>query len=237
MRNPFKAALARREPQIGLWLSMAIPYTRRGLRDRRLPVAADRRRARAQRRAQHARAIAGRRAVPGAPGGARGRRRPGLIKQLLDIGAQTLLVPMVDTPEQAARARRGHALSAAGHARCRRRRGARLALGRAARLPATSPTTRSACWCRRRRRPRSANLEAICAVDGVHGVFIGPADLAASMGHRGTAGASRGAGGDRTGHPDHRRQRQGRRHADRRYRSWRGATWNSARASSRSAST
>lgn len=30
-----------------------------------------------------------------------------------------------------------------------------------------------------------ANLEAICAVDGVHGVFIGPADLAASMGHRG----------------------------------------------------
>jgi 4-hydroxy-2-oxoheptanedioate aldolase len=29
-----------------------------------------------------------------------------------------------------------------------------------------------------------ANLEAICAVDGVDGVFIGPADLAASMGHR-----------------------------------------------------
>jgi 4-hydroxy-2-oxoheptanedioate aldolase len=27
------------------------------------------------------------------------------------------------------------------------------------------------------------NLEAICAVDGVHGVFIDPADLAASMGH------------------------------------------------------
>ncbi|MBN8510766.1 MAG: 2-keto-3-deoxy-L-rhamnonate aldolase, partial [Burkholderiales bacterium] len=33
-----------------------------------------------------------------------------------------------------------------------------------------------------------ANLEAICAVDGVHGVFIGPADLAASMGHRGDTG-------------------------------------------------
>ena len=32
------------------------------------------------------------------------------------------------------------------------------------------------------------NLEAICAVDGVHGVFIGPADLAASMGHRGNPG-------------------------------------------------
>ncbi len=32
------------------------------------------------------------------------------------------------------------------------------------------------------------NLEAICAVDGVHGIFIGPADLAASMGHRGNPG-------------------------------------------------
>ncbi len=29
------------------------------------------------------------------------------------------------------------------------------------------------------------NLQAICAVDGVDGVFIGPADLAASLGHRG----------------------------------------------------
>ena len=29
------------------------------------------------------------------------------------------------------------------------------------------------------------HLEAICAVDGVDGVFIGPADLAASLGHRG----------------------------------------------------
>jgi len=27
MPNPFKAALARGEPQIGLWLSMAQPYT------------------------------------------------------------------------------------------------------------------------------------------------------------------------------------------------------------------
>lgn len=29
------------------------------------------------------------------------------------------------------------------------------------------------------------HLEAICAVDGVDGVFIGPSDLAASMGYRG----------------------------------------------------
>jgi 4-hydroxy-2-oxoheptanedioate aldolase len=33
-----------------------------------------------------------------------------------------------------------------------------------------------------------ANLDEICAVDGVDGVFIGPADLAASMGRRGHPG-------------------------------------------------
>ena len=32
------------------------------------------------------------------------------------------------------------------------------------------------------------NLDAIVAVDGVDGVFIGPADLAASLGHLGEAG-------------------------------------------------
>lgn len=33
-----------------------------------------------------------------------------------------------------------------------------------------------------------AEIEAICAVDGVDGVFIGPADLAADMGHLGNLG-------------------------------------------------
>ncbi len=34
-----------------------------------------------------------------------------------------------------------------------------------------------------------ANLEEIASVDGVDGIFIGPADLAASMGHLGNSGA------------------------------------------------
>ena len=33
-----------------------------------------------------------------------------------------------------------------------------------------------------------ANLDEIAAVEGVDGVFIGPADLSASMGHRGNPG-------------------------------------------------
>ncbi|MFI1401175.1 aldolase/citrate lyase family protein, partial [Streptomyces sp. NPDC020681] len=35
------------------------------------------------------------------------------------------------------------------------------------------------------------NLEAIAAIDGVDGVFIGPADLAASLGHVGEPGHAR----------------------------------------------
>jgi 4-hydroxy-2-oxoheptanedioate aldolase len=36
------------------------------------------------------------------------------------------------------------------------------------------------------------NLDAICAVDGVDGVFVGPADLAASLGHRSNPGHPEG---------------------------------------------
>ena len=34
-------------------------------------------------------------------------------------------------------------------------------------------------------QPALANIEAICAIEGVDGVFIGPADLHASMGYAG----------------------------------------------------
>ena len=46
-------------------------------------------------------------------------------------------------------------------------------------------------------REALANLEAIAAVDGVDGVFIGPSDLAADMGHLANpvcAGRAAGAG-------------------------------------------
>ena len=76
-----------------------------------------------------------------------------LIKQLLDIGAQTLLVPMVDTAEQAAQ------LVAATRYPPEGIRGVGSAAARASRwgrapTTSTAPTTRSACWCRP--RPRGA---------------------------------------------------------------------------------
>jgi 4-hydroxy-2-oxoheptanedioate aldolase len=106
------------------------------------------------------------------------------IKQLLDIGVQTLLVPMIDTPEQA------RAVVAATRYPPQGVRGVGAAVARASR------------WGLRRDYLDVANdevcvlvqaetataldhLQEICAVDGVDGVFIGPADLAASLGYRG----------------------------------------------------
>ena len=109
-----------------------------------------------------------------------------LIKQYLDLGVQTLLVPMVDTPEQAAaivRAARYPGEGGAGGIRG-------MAGGRAARWGrwpqyVHEANDRLCILVQAETRTAIDNLEAIAAVDGVDGIFIGPADLSASMGHRG----------------------------------------------------
>jgi hypothetical protein len=70
-----------------------------------------------------------------------------LIKQYLDIGAQTLLIPMVESAEQAARIVAAtryppHGVRGVGSALARASRWNRID-GYCSRLP-----TRSACWCR-----------------------------------------------------------------------------------------
>ena len=107
-----------------------------------------------------------------------------LAKRALDIGAQSLLFPYVQNAEEAQTRGRLDALSAAGHSRRVGGR-ARQPLWPHAGLSRPRPTTKSACWCRSRPAPRSSELEAIATVDGVDGVFIGPSDLAASLGHLG----------------------------------------------------
>ena len=111
-----------------------------------------------------------------------------LIKQYLDIGVQTLLVPMVDTAEQAARVVRGDALSAATACAAWAARCARLALEPLPETTPRTPTTEICLLVQAESREALANLDAIAAVDGVDGVFIGPADLSASMGHVGHPG-------------------------------------------------
>jgi len=111
---------------------------------------------------------------------------PALIKQYLDIGAQTLLVPMVDTAAQAV------ALVQAVRYPPRGIRGVGASLARAARWNGVRDYARQAddeiCLIVQvETRAGLENLDAILAVDGVDGVFIGPADLAASLGHLGEA--------------------------------------------------
>jgi len=107
-----------------------------------------------------------------------------LIKQLLDIGAQTLLVPMVETAEQAAQ------LVAATRYPPQGIRGVGASLARASRWNQVDDYLDRAndevCLLVQVESVRGLhNLDAIARVEGVDGVFFGPADLSASMGLRG----------------------------------------------------
>jgi 4-hydroxy-2-oxoheptanedioate aldolase len=105
------------------------------------------------------------------------------IKRLLDIGAQSLLVPYVSTADEARAAVSYTRYPPAG-------------------VRGVAGTTRATRFGRVKDYARRAqeelcllvqvetqqaldNIEAICAVEGVDGVFIGPADLHASLGYTG----------------------------------------------------
>lgn len=110
-----------------------------------------------------------------------------LVKQYLDLGAQTLLVPMIDTPEQAALMVRAMRYPPEGI------RGVGAALARASRWNQIDDYLNQAngemCLLVQAETPLALqNLAAIAATEGVDGVFFGPADLSASMGYRGQPG-------------------------------------------------
>ncbi|GAB4099675.1 HpcH/HpaI aldolase/citrate lyase family protein [Sinomonas halotolerans] len=104
-----------------------------------------------------------------------------LIKQYLDLGAQNLLIPMVNDADQA------RAAVAAVRYPPHGVRGVGSALARAARwnrIPdylARADETIS-LMVQIETAEAVANVEDILAVDGVDGIFVGPSDLAASMG-------------------------------------------------------
>ena len=104
-----------------------------------------------------------------------------LLKQVLDLGARTVLVPMVQ----------GAADARAAVAACRYppagRRGIGSAVSRAG-MYSLDPgyearaNAEVSVWVQAESRAALADLEGIAAVEGVDCVFLGPGDLSADMG-------------------------------------------------------
>lgn len=112
---------------------------------------------------------------------------PAKIKQLLDIGVQTLVVPMVESGEQARALVRATRYPPAGI------RGVGAALARASQWNGIPNYLQQANEhiCLILQVESQAGLSAlddILTVEGVDAVFVGPSDLAASMGHLGQPG-------------------------------------------------
>ncbi|MEO9230031.1 MAG: 4-hydroxy-2-oxoheptanedioate aldolase [Devosia sp.] len=182
--NKFKSALARREVQIGLWLGLADSYSaelcagcgfdwllidgEHGPNDLRSMLSA-------------LQAIAPYAVHPvvRVPEGS-----TALIKQVLEIGATTILMPMVESVEQARQLVRAVRYPPQGV------RGVGSGLARSSRWSSyprylQEANERSCLLVQVETEAALSQIEAICAVDGVDGVFIGPADLSASMGYLG----------------------------------------------------
>lgn len=187
--NNFKQAIANGAPQIGIWQALASPYTaeicagagfdwllidaEHGPND--LPLV-----------------LSQLQAVAPYPVEPVVRIPVGdtvLVKQYLDIGARTILVPMVETAEAAATMVRAVRYPPHGV------RGIGSAIGRASRWNRVPDYLQNAhndiCLLVQVESRRAIeNLEEIASIPGVDGVFIGPSDLAADLGHIGNPGHS-----------------------------------------------
>lgn len=184
--NPFKRALQNRQAQIGFWLNLANPYSTEicaGAGFDWLLIDGEH-------SPNDLRSILAQlHVIAGYPGSHPVARIPvgdtALIKQYLDLGIQSLLVPMVDTPEQAQALVQACRYPPDG---IRGVAGSRAA--RWGRYPnyASEANAQVCLLVQTETRLALSNLDAIVATEGVDGVFIGPADLSASMGHLGNPG-------------------------------------------------
>ncbi len=186
-RNLFKQSLLARQAQIGLWLGLANPLSAEICALAGFDwLLID---------GEHApntlpSILAQSQSIAGVPGNQVLARLPVgdpvLVKQYLDLGVQTLLIPMVESAAQA------HAMvQAARYPQADGQGGVRGMAG-----------ARASRWGHIANYAQEANgqvcvlvqvetalglehLDAICATPGVDGVFIGPADLSASLGFPG----------------------------------------------------
>jgi 4-hydroxy-2-oxoheptanedioate aldolase len=181
--NPFKRALRQGRPQIGLWSSLASQLAVEVIAGAGFDwLLLDMEHAPNELPMVHTQLQAA------AGGTAHPIVRPPwndmvVIKRLLDIGVQSLLIPYVQSAEEAK--------NAVAYTRYPPQGVRGFATG-----PRASHYGRIADYVQTyanelcvlvqvETRPGLDNLEAIAGVEGVDGVFIGPADLAAALGHAG----------------------------------------------------
>lgn len=183
-QNTFKSAIIARRRQTGLWLALADPYTaeicatagfdwllvdaEHGPNDLQLVLA------QLQALSAHNSQILVR--LPD--------HSPASIKQMLDIGVRTLMIPMVQNGEQA------RSLAAAVTYPPDGIRGVASSMTRASLWNSTPNYVLTArneiCLVAQIEcRQGLENVSSIAGTAGIDAIFVGPADLAASLGHLG----------------------------------------------------
>ncbi|ASL85704.1 MULTISPECIES: 4-hydroxy-2-oxoheptanedioate aldolase [Serratia] len=184
LTNHFKRALQEKCPQIGLWLGLCSSYSAELLAGAGfdwLLIDGEHAPNNVQTVLGQLQAVA---PYPSQPVVRPPWNDAVIIKQLLDVGAQTLLIPMIQNAEQARDAVRATRYPPHGV------RGVGSALARASRWNRVPDYLQQAdeqmcVLVQIETREAVKNLDAILQVEGVDGVFIGPADLSADMGFAG----------------------------------------------------
>ncbi|MCP1105445.1 4-hydroxy-2-oxoheptanedioate aldolase [Serratia nevei] len=184
LTNHFKRALQEKRPQIGLWLGLCSSYSAELLAGAGfdwLLIDGEHAPNNVQTVLGQLQAVA---PYPSQPVVRPPWNDAVIIKQLLDVGAQTLLIPMIQNAEQARDAVRATRYPPQGV------RGVGSALARASRWNRVPDYLQQAdeqmcVLVQIETREAVKNLDAILQVEGVDGVFIGPADLSADMGFAG----------------------------------------------------
>ncbi|MBK5144482.1 4-hydroxy-2-oxoheptanedioate aldolase [Budviciaceae bacterium BWR-B9] len=179
--NHFKRALAEKRPQIGLWLGLCSPYSAELLASSGfdwLLIDGEHAPNDLQTILSQLQAVA---PYASQPVVRPPWNDPVRVKQLLDIGAQTLLLPMVQSAEEAQLAVQSTRYPPNGI------RGVGSALARASRWNRIPDYLQKAdsemcVLVQIETRRGLVNLPDILQVEGIDGVFIGPADLSADMG-------------------------------------------------------
>ncbi|WP_269902094.1 4-hydroxy-2-oxoheptanedioate aldolase [Paenalcaligenes faecalis] len=182
--NTFKVALKEGNPQIGLWLGLANSYTAElcaGIGYDWLLIDGEHAPNTLDSMLKQLQAIA---PYPSHGVVRSGWNDPVEFKKLLDIGAQTILIPMIQSAAEARAAVQAVRYPPEGT------RGVGAAIARASHWGEingylTQANKEICVLCQVETAEALTQLDDILAVEGVDGVFIGPADLAASMGHIG----------------------------------------------------